>query len=117
MMNHESLIKHQQEICERLGSEYSSCDFTLKVGVSRNVRSGMLPLNGLRIAPTDGTCGWYIWAGEEWSDDADFFVPLHAEHLLEWAPRVLPYLGLAPGWRFLLADGYEDVWADPQLML
>lgn len=24
-------------------------------------------------------------------------------------------LGLPPGWRFLLADGYEDVWEDASL--
>ena len=31
------------------------------------------------------------------------------------APKleVLPYLGLAPGWRFLLAPGHVDVWFDP----
>jgi hypothetical protein len=27
------------------------------------------------------------------------------------------YLGLAPGWRFLIGeDGYEDVWFDPDLL-
>ena len=42
----------------------------------------------------------------------DFFQPLHVEHLFERYPRVLPYLALPalpPGWRFLFADGYEDV--------
>ena len=29
----------------------------------------------------------------------------------------LPYLGLAPGWRFLIAPGYEDVWYDEKLLL
>jgi hypothetical protein len=27
------------------------------------------------------------------------------------------YLGLAPGWRFLIAPGYEDVWFDEILLL
>jgi hypothetical protein len=29
---------------------------------------------------------------------------------------VFPYLALPPGWRFLLAPGYEDVWYDPTLL-
>ena len=49
------------------------------------------------------------------SDDPDFFVPLHGKHLTEWALMVLPYLGLPPGWRFLITEGYEDVWEDPGL--
>nr|WP_310732611.1 hypothetical protein [Mitsuaria sp. 7] len=89
----------------------------LKVGIARNVRTGMVPINGLRVAIEGGTCGWYIWAGEDWSDDENFFVPLHAGHLEEWAPIVLPYLGLAPGWRFLLTDSYRDVWHDETLVL
>ncbi|WP_459213513.1 immunity protein Imm33 domain-containing protein [Paraburkholderia caribensis] len=28
----------------------------------------------------------------------------------------MPYLGLPPGWRFLIAEGYEDVWEDAKLL-
>ncbi|MCA9608752.1 MAG: hypothetical protein KC619_24280 [Myxococcales bacterium] len=87
------------------------------VGIARNVREGLLPINGLRIRPGGQTCGWYIWAGEEMSQADDFFVPLHVAHLDEWCPEVLPYLELPPGWRFLIAPGYEDVWFDPDLDL
>ena len=66
--------------------------------------------------PEAGTCGWYIWAGEELSDTPDFFKPLHAAHIREWCPQVEPYLGLAPGWRFLITGNYEDVWFDPSLL-
>ena len=83
-----------------------------KVGISHNVRSGLWPINGVRVEPTEETTGWYIWAGEETSDDPDFFVPLHAAHLEDWCPNVLPYLELPPGWRFLIAPGHEDVWFD-----
>jgi hypothetical protein len=116
-MNHKLLVENQKEICRRYIASYVSCDLNLKVGISRNVRSGAIPLNGLRVAPIGDTCGWYIWAGEEWSDSPDFFVPLHAVHLEEWAPIVLPYLGLPPGWRFLLTDTYQDVWHDEELIL
>ncbi len=62
------------------------------------------------------TCGWYLWAGEEFSWDADFFQPVHVEHLRLWRPEVSQYLALPPGWRFLIAPGYEDVWYDEGLL-
>lgn len=110
-----SLEETQREICARFGAPFYGCDLGLKVGVSLNLRSGMRPLNGLRLMPEKGTSGWYLWAGEEWSDDPDFFAPLHGYHLEAWAPIVLPYLGLPPGWRFLVTETYEDVWKDAQL--
>jgi hypothetical protein len=70
----------------------------------------------LRHRPVGDTNGWYIWAGAELSQDPDFFIPLHVEHLEEWCPEVLPFLALPPGSRFLLADGYEDVWHDAELL-
>lgn len=88
-----------------------------KVGVATNVRSGLLPLNGVRHLPEAGTSGWYIWAGHEISDDPDFFVPLHAIHLQAWCPIALPYIEAPPGWRFLVAPGYEDLWFDPDIDL
>ncbi|MDT4329175.1 hypothetical protein RPD76_04605 [Methylomonas sp. MV1] len=105
----------QREICIRFGSEFYKCDSNLKVGISRNIKEGVKPIHGLRIIPEGDTNGWYIWAGD-WSDADDFFVPLHAIHLSEWVPQVLPYLGLSPGWRFLIAENYEDVWKDNELL-
>ena len=87
-----------------------------KVGAALNVRQGLWPLNGLRHSPAADTCGGYIWAGEEFSTDDDFFKPVHLEHLREWCPSAVPYLGLAPGWRFLIAPGHEDVWFDASLL-
>jgi hypothetical protein len=74
----------------------------LKVGIALNVRDGLMPVNGLRHPPQADTVGWYIWAGEL-SSYPDFFKPLHVEHLPDWCPAVLRYLGLPPGWRFLIA--------------
>lgn len=88
----------------------------LKVGISLNVKSGLLPINGLRHQPEGDTTGWYIWAGEELSEDPNFFVPLHIKHLNEWCPEVVRFLGLPPGWRFLVANEYEDVWEDRTLI-
>jgi hypothetical protein len=111
-----NLNDKQKNVCSRFGASFVSCDPNLKVGVSRNVKDGVRPLNGLRVNPEGDTCGWYIWAGEKMSEEPDFFVPLHAAHLEDWAPLVLPYLGLPPGWRFLITEAYEDVWEDAQLL-
>lgn len=73
-------------------------------------------MNGLRHPPANGTCGWYIWAGEELSKSADFFQPLHVEHLAERCPLALTFLALPPGWRFLIAPGQEEVWFDATLL-
>jgi hypothetical protein len=88
----------------------------MKVGIARNVRDVGAPLNGLRCKPESDETGWYIWAGEEFSSNPDFFVPLHVEHLPSWCPEVIPYLQLPPGWRFLIAPGYEDLWYDDALL-
>lgn len=75
----------------------------------------MRPVHGLRHPPEGDTCGWYVWAGDL-TDDPAFFVPMHVEHLVEAVPEIAPYLPRPPGWRLLLADGYEDVWEDPALL-
>ena len=61
-------------------------------------------------------CGWYLWAGEELSQADDFFQSVHVLHLVNTNSEVMRFLGLAPGWRFLLAGDYEDVWFDETLL-
>lgn len=106
----------QRRLCERFGAEFLNAPADLKVGISRTVLEGQLPLNGLRHPPQGDTTGWYIWGGEAYSDAADFFVPLHVAHLDKWSPLLMKYLGLAPGWRFLVAGDHEDVWYDEALL-
>lgn len=86
------------------------------LGVARGVGTGLLPVNGLRHPPVGRTCGWYIWAGEQLSTAPDFFEPRHLEHLGPVGKWLRPYLDLAPGWRFLIAPDYEDVWFDEDLL-
>ena len=107
----------QRRLCERVGAEFLDAPEDLKVGINLSTREGALPINGLRHPPEKGTTGWYIWGGEELSDDPDFFHPLCVRHLPDWCPKVVPYLGLAPGWRFLVAHDHEDVWFDEALLL
>ena len=103
-------------MCRRNGVQPLPAQRAETVGVALNVCEGALPINGLRHPPDGDTSGWYIWGGEEWSDDPEFFVPLHVEHLDEWCPLVIPYLALPPGWRFLVTPDHEDVWYDESLL-
>ncbi|WP_438616960.1 immunity protein Imm33 domain-containing protein [Myxococcus xanthus] len=48
--------------------------------------------------------------------DKDFFAPMHIAHLEQHCPGVLKFLGFPPGWRFLFAGDYLDVWFDPSLV-
>ena len=98
------------------GSTLHLPDPSEMLGLAQDAREEAWPLNGLRHRPEGGACGWFVWAGEELSADPDFFRPVHVGHLATGCPSVLPYLGLAPGWRFLIAPGYEDVWCDPSLL-
>jgi hypothetical protein len=71
------LHESQRRLCEKYGTGWFASPDGMKVGISRNVLTGLKPLNGLRHPPVGDTTGWYIWAGEEISQDPDFFVPLH----------------------------------------
>ena len=109
-------LESQVAICRKYNVKPSPVSPFLKVGIARNVKEGLLPLNGFRGRPTANTTGWYFWAGEL-SEADDFFVPLHVEHLKSWSPQVIPYLLLPRGWRLQIAPGYEDVWFDETLLI
>jgi hypothetical protein len=105
-----SPVEIQRDVCQAYGAEYLAASEQLKVGLSRSVVEGQRPLHGVRHMPEGDTSGWYIWAGD-YSTAEDFFQPVHISHLQEWQPVVTRYLGLAPGWRFLLVpeEDYIDV--------
>lgn len=102
--------------CETYGVEPHVPKKESKLGIALST-IGKMPINGLRHKEDNGTNGWYIWCGEEMSENDDFFLPLHVEHILEYLPEVAEYLNLPPGYRFLIdGKGYEDVWFDEQLL-
>ena len=111
-----TISPEQMTICQKYGVSPFDAPPHLKAGVAANVSSALIPLNGLRHPPESGTSGWFLWAGEEFSTAADFFKPVHIEHLSDMRPEVLKYLALPPGWRFLIAGDYEDVWYDEKLL-
>ena len=104
----------QTEICQRFGSLVVPADESACLGVALSTLS-QVPLNAMRHTNEEGISGWFIWGGEL-SQSRDFFQPLHVHHLVDHVPAIIPYLALAPGWRVLLAPGYEDVWYDPSLL-
>lgn len=105
----------QQELCKQYASEYVESSLEMIVGLSLGVQQDEFPIHGLRHPIEKGTTGWYIWHGD-YSDDPEFFQPVHVRHLIKQDSLVLKYLGLAPGWRFLMAPDYEDVWQDLSLL-
>ncbi len=103
-------------ICKKYQADFLESPIDLKLGISKEVNQGFYPIHGLRHPPEHGTTGWYIWTGDL-SDDPNFFQALHVEHINEWSSLIDKYLGLAPGWRFLITPTYEDVWFDEKLLL
>ena len=107
-------LPEQIATCQRFGSEIVPVAPALKVGIALATLQE-IPLHAMRIPEEGGACGWYIHAGE-YSEHPDFYQPLHVSHLKDYCPQIIPYLALAPGWRVLLAPGYEDVWLDETLL-
>jgi len=108
-------VPSQKEICKKFDVIPYPCGGQEKLGIAIQTL-GDIPVNGLRHISENGTCGWYIWCGEEMPVDTDSFQPLHVSHIAEYLPEVEQYLSLPPGYRFLIAGEYEDVWHDSSLI-
>lgn len=110
--------KEQENICRLYNVKPISLNNKSLIAISLNVKDiSILPINGLRHKEEGGISGWFIWAGLDYSDDSDFFVPLHLEHLSVLRPEIIKYLALPPGFRFLIGENnYEDIWYDENLL-
>jgi hypothetical protein len=107
-------IEKQKEICEKYGSNWKPINKTLNIGISENLDLGTL--NGLRHRTKKGEVCWFIWSGE-YSEDDNFFQTICAEHLMQRKPKLIDYLGLDVGFRFIISEnGYEAVWFDEKLL-
>ena len=115
MTNHEGA---QRLICKKYGANWDAPAVETKAGVQRLFTFNSPPIHGLRHPAEPGTSGWFIWEGSSSiPNDDSFFVPMHIIHIVEKWPPLVQYLGLPPGWRFLIAPEYEDVWFDASLLL
>ena len=110
------IAEMQRAFCKQQAAEYVAALGETKSGFAPSTK-GLVTVNGLRHPTTDETTGWYIWCGEVLSDAPDFFAPLHTYHLYEEFPEIARLLGLSPGFRFLLAGDYLDVWYDASLLI
>lgn len=109
----ESLHELQQRICRTYGAGFEPPPPHSKVGIALHTLD-RIPIHGVRLPPTETTCGWYIYAGDEWSDADDFYSPLCVEHLPEYCKHALPFVCLPPGWQFMTDGmGFVDVWQAP----
>lgn len=109
------IMDSQEWICKKFGVPFLPPDLDLKIGISEWALQSRKPFHGLRHPMEKDTLGWYFWSGE-FEERDDFFRPLHAVHLIESHPWLLQYLALPPGWRLLIAEGYEDIWYDEKLL-
>jgi hypothetical protein len=105
----------QRALCEEQRVAFVPAQVFVNSGFALETE-GKLPINGLRHPVTTDTTGWYIWCGEEFSDEQDFFKPVHTIHLYEAYPALKRLLGLPPGYRFLSAGEYQDIWLDASLL-
>ena len=113
----EQYIKDQKVICQKKGVVCTEFNPNLKIGISDEVLIGLLPIHGLRHPPEGNTSGWYIWAGDKFSESEDFFKPYCIKHLFDKKSEIIKYLGLPAGYRFLIDNkGYEDIWFDEKLL-
>ncbi len=113
----QEFVERQKAVCKKYNAKFLATPFNKLIGIAlRSFDDFEMPINGLRH-PTESeqSESWYIWVGE-YSDADDFFQPVHVSHLLEICPKAINYLGLAPGWRFLFDNQYEDVWFDESLL-
>jgi len=105
----------QKMLCSQYGAAFVRTPPDDKIGLATST-AGLKPINGIRHPLIPGTSGWYIWCGESLSESADFFEPRHASHIYENLPDASHLFGLPPGYRFLLAGDYLDVWYDVALL-
>ena len=104
-------LNRDQLVCEWQGVKPDLPELGSKVGLAVETLKDK-PLHAVRHKAENGTNGWYIWCGE-YSEDPDFFSPLHVEHLEKYIPEFIQYIGLPSGYRVLIdGEGYEDVWFD-----
>src|ERR1700693_4942628 len=86
-MTDDLIVASQKAFCVEHAVEYVASLRESKLGFALSTK-GKIPINGLRHPAVGDTNGWYIWCGEDFSNDAKFFQPLHASHVYKDYPEV-----------------------------
>ena len=105
----------QKTFCAEHQSPFDPLDPKSTLGFALSTE-GKRPINGLRHRPVNNTNGWYVWCREDSSASAEFFSPLCVEHIYKNHPELIGALRLAPGFRFVIAGDYVDVWYNESLL-
>ena len=58
----------QVRLCQKYQADYLALDLDSRIGVSMNLFSGELPINGLRHRPEGDTNGWRFLMTNEYED-------------------------------------------------
>ncbi|MGY3303790.1 hypothetical protein ACVK1X_003089 [Pseudomonas sp. PvR086] len=98
----------QKIICEKYGMPVLPPEKIVAIAVQT---LGQAPIYGSRVElPEGGDVSWFIHCGKH-SAAIDFYQPVCVHHLSEMLPKVMNYLCLPTGSKFIIdTDGYEDVW-------
>ena len=94
--NLDDYLKDQHATCERYNVDWVYADIKLKIGIADNVFTDVIPINGMRHQVENGTTGWYIWSGENFSINSDFFKPFCVKHLIELNQKLSNILVFLP---------------------
>jgi hypothetical protein len=115
LVSDQEIERQQRDYCKSQNVQYTPASKESFTSLALSTQ-GLIPINGLRHPPQRWHNGWFLWSGEELSTDTAFFSNVHTHHLTELRPEVLKFLGLPPGYRFLITGEYVDVWFDPTLL-
>ena len=110
-----STIELQKDICKRFGATHFACSDDQFVYFALESK-GYLPVNGERVRGKGEESGWYIWCGAHKKDSEAFFQKVSVYELSEMVPLAYAFLGLPPGFKFLIAGGHQRAWLDENLL-
>ncbi len=106
----------QMQVCERLKVDFVGSPAENMIGLGEPFDAACGSVHGLRRQINANETGWYIWTGDYVQEDVGFFYFVRVEEFSSLCPAAVPYLGLAPGWRFTIKPGKLDVRFDRTLV-
>ena len=121
-MTYEEAQEQQRLLCRQEGCIYhpSESDSILGLAIAT---IGKLPVTGLRRMPLVDANGWHVWCGDHplAYDDflrlpQNFFSHITPRELIAHCPEAVKFLGLPPGYRFLVAGDHIDIWYDGDIL-
>ncbi|KVM51457.1 hypothetical protein WJ58_21665 [Burkholderia ubonensis] len=102
------ILRLQKETCLKYGISEFEPESMVAVALET---LGQSPVYGERVVLEEGEkISWFFYCGK-FSEDKDFFKPVHTEHLSEILPNVLKFLRMPPGSGFVVdLYGGEEIW-------